>query len=454
MATRDGFIAVTRFGLGARPGELDAASADPRGWLDRQIALAPFVPNEFAGLPTSAAQVKRISDARQNFRRSSDKKAARDALNALRKSFRKEFRAEVNARTHAAVATDVPFRERLVHFWSNHFTVSATKPMIAGVVGAYEREAIRPHVTGRFADMLKAVVRHPAMLLYLDNAQSIGPNSRVGRRRKRGLNENLAREILELHSLGVEGGYTQADVIELAKILTGWTMVRPAGRNRLSSDGRFVFLAPIHEPGAKTLLGTRIPESGEQEGVQALELLARHPSTARFVATKLVRHFVSDDPPADAVRKIAEVFRETDGDLAAVARAMVRLDAVWTEPLPKIRTPNDLVIAAYRAAGTDAMKGKLAAGLHVLGQTPFSAPSPAGWKDTAAAWMSPEALMGRIDWLNAYAARSAGATDALAVADGTVGPLVPPSTRQAITRAPSNRDALALLFASPEFQRR
>ena len=244
----------------------------------------------------------------------------------LRGDMRDAYQADAAARTRAAIVSDAPYLERLVQFWSNHFTASAIKPVILGVVGPYEAEAIRPHVTGRFVDMLKAVTRHPAMLAYLDNVTSIGPNSRAGRRRDAGLNENLAREVLELHTLGVDGGYTQDDVRAFAAMLTGWSIARLRDR----SPGTFRFHPAAHEPGDKVLLGVRYPEAGEAEAEAALDALARHPSTARHVATKLVRHFVADEtagPGGGAYRQCLPLLRRRSAPcVGGVGRAAGGLD--------------------------------------------------------------------------------------------------------------------------------
>ena len=234
-----------------------------------------------------------------------------------------------------------PFRERLVWFWTNHFTDLAAPRRVRGAGGAFVEEAIRPHVTGRFADMLLAVMRHPAMLLYLDNVCSAGPDSPAGQRGKRGLNENLARECLELHTVSPAAGYTQADVTNFARVLTGWSI------DLQRDPPGFRFRPFAHEPGEQIVMGRRFPP-GEEGGVAALRFLAAHPATHRFLATKLVRHFVADDPPEDAVRRIAGVLRDSDGDLGAAAAAVTTLEAAW-QPLTKLRTPLDYVVATLRA---------------------------------------------------------------------------------------------------------
>jgi len=338
-----------------------------------------------------------------------------------------------------------------VIFWSNHFTVSTRRPLIYGLAGAFEREAIRPHVNGRFADMLLAVVRHPAMLVYLDNIRSIGPDSAAGRRGGRGRNENLAREVLELHTLGVDGGYNQDDVIALANILTGWM----AGSARGGPPGRFQFMAPAHQPGTQTLLGRRYADEGAAQGERALDDLARHPATARHIARKLARHFISDDPPDSAIAQLAERFEDSDGNLAALGAEIVSLEPAWQPRPGKIKTPWELMVAAGRALWPVQPDSEWTLKtLHTMGQMPFSAPSPAGWDDIAAPWIGGDALMRRLDWAERAAARLGQVPDPERLADTVLDGAGDDATRLAVSRAPSARTAVALLLASPGFQRR
>src|SRR5260221_295890 len=374
--TAEAVIATSRFGFAARDGELAAVADDPRGWVRGQLRHRP------AQLPASPPCAAAMGAA--TLQACQDKKAgetsdAKDALRAV-------FFAEIGARMNAAIASETPLLERLVFFWSNHFTVSALRPVVRGFVGAFEREAIRPHVTGRFADMLLAVARHPGMGFYLDNVQSIGPISLIGRRAGKGLNENLGREILELHTLGVDGGYSQKDVEALARILTGWTIARL----RDPDPGSFRFVPQIHEPGPKMLLGRSYAESGAGEGEAALRDLACHNATSRHIAFKLARHFIADAPPPDAVERIAQRFRDTDGDLKQVTAAVIGEAAAWQQPFAKIRTPTELVVAACRASGLNDVPAEgLAGSLRVLDQLAFVAPSPAGGSGVAASGGSP-----------------------------------------------------------------
>lgn len=462
-------LAAHRFGLGARPGELGRYGASPRAALladiDRPAPLHPI----FEALP-STAEVLALRP----------KKKAEDLPEKDQVKFvvvgAALHQAESAARLIQAITTPTPFHERLVHHWSNHFTVSVTNRRVMGLAGPFEREAIRPGVTGSFGDLLLASTRHPAMLVYLDNALSFGPSSTVGKRRKLGLNENLAREILELHTLGVDGGYAQADVIGLAKIITGWTV--PPGE-----DG-FSFVRFAHEPGEKTLLGKRYGE-GESAGVQALADLAAHPATARYVSARFARAFVPA-PPQASIDRLTERFRSTGGDLRALARAAVEDDALWTEDRRHLRTPWEFMVAVLRGLGDGAVRplaayveaaGKLVTNggdlkalrgvagdakhgralmesLKVMGQTPFSAPSPKGWPDDDAAWTGPDAILERLEWSYSFAHNVPIRFSPLELGQGLLGGALSQSTRLAIEQAASPAQGLALLFSSPEFQRR
>jgi uncharacterized protein (DUF1800 family) len=384
---------------------------------------------------------------------------------------RQRYVEQTAERHRLALTTDRPFVERLVHFWSNHFAISADKQPLAAIAGLYEQEAIRPHVGGNFFDLLLAAERHPAMLLYLDNQTSMGASSpaanfvRRNRGRTLGLNENLAREILELHTLGADGGYGQADVGELAKILTGWSIGGELGQNggrgalaRLGGDagapGEFHFRALMHEPGDKTLLGKRYRENGAREGEDALRALALQPKTATHLATKLARHFVADEPPPQLVERLAAAYLRHDGDLPSVYRALIEAPESWRELRAKFKTPHDFVLSAYRSL--DAVPDDLqpvTAFLTQAGQRPYAPGSPAGWPDTAANWNGGDALIKRIEFASAAARRLGERVDALALAEEVVGDLGEHTT-MAIREASDRAQGFALLLASPEFMRR
>jgi uncharacterized protein (DUF1800 family) len=364
-----------------------------------------------------------------------------------------EFADELAARYAHGFTTDRPFAERLVWFWSNHFVVSAQNPRATTLVGAFEREAIRPHIAGKFEDMLLAAAAHPAMLLYLDNAQSIGPRSRAGAFTGKGLNENLGRELMELYTLGVDGGYTQDDVIAMAKILTGWSLDRSGANNG------FAYFENRHEPGDATLRGRTYPPTLEG-GMAAIRDLAHDPATARHIARKLATHFIADDPPKDAVTRLEKTFNDSGGDLRALARVVVDDANAWKPGPGKMRTPIEYVTAGYRLL--DLPKGDTAekqvrgavAATRLMGQTPLAPPAPKGWPDTSDAWSGPDAVLTRIEWAQQVGQKMPPGFDAAAIAEMGVGPLLQPATKTAMAQAESQSDALALLLSSPEFQRR
>jgi uncharacterized protein (DUF1800 family) len=350
------------------------------------------------------------------------------------------------------VITEQSFRERLVRFWANHFTVSVTRNNVVPVAGAFEREAIRPNATGFFRDLLIAAETHPAMLLYLDNAQSVGPNSPGGRRRGRGLNENLAREILELHTVGVGGGYTQDDVTSFAKVLTGWTIGSPRDSH---PTGKTFFDERRHEPGIHTVMGKKYSAGGGEQALHVLRDLSIRPETARFIATKLARHFISDQPPADAVGKLAETFLESAGNLKAVSAELVKLEAAWQERPAKFKSPDEFHISALRGLGGDRFQARaLRMTYATLGQAPFTAQSPQGWPDEASAWLGPDALKKRLEWSQALAGRVPRRLDPRHFMAESLGASASQRSRSMVGGADSMQQGLTLALMAPEFQRR
>lgn len=454
-------IAVNRFGLGARPGELDRIGSFARDWLRAQLrGPAPALPDtELKSSAATLGEAQALRRELQAARRAASEPAA--AQQKLGEFLRPRYLAEARARLSAAVDSERPFLERLVHFWSNHFAVSVDKQLLAGLAGSFEREAIRPHVLGPFRDLLRAVETHPAMLLYLDNHRSVGPHSAAALRRARrnpaqriGLNENLAREILELHTLGVGGGYTQADVTRFAEVLTGWS-ISGAGPLAAGEPGHFLFRPELHEPGARRVLDTRYPDAGFAQGTAVLDDLARHPATARLIATKLARHFIADEPPEPAVRHISAAFIATEGDLPAVYGALLETQAAWAQPLAKYKTPADFVISAYRGLGLPADAGANPLGaFELLGQRTWQPGSPAGWPDRSADWDGASALLKRLEWAAALGARLGSTCDAAALAPQLLGATLSEASARAIGHAASAAQALTLLLAAPEFMRR
>ncbi len=467
-------IAANRFGLGARPGELAQIRLHPQDWLRAQLAGAPplLTGNELRGSAETLArdmelrhELRAAKQAAAADRNSSDTPNAASAAAALMKVGqvdRPAYIAEASARFRQAVETDRPFVERLTYFWTNHFAVSVDKNLVLGLAGSLEREAIRPHVLGRFPDMLLAVERHPAMLLYLDNHMSVGPHSQaaslLARRqgdRHVGINENLARETLELHTLGVGGGYTQADVTSFAEVITGWSIGGEAGRLPRGEPGEFMFRPELHEPGAKVMLGKRYPDTGYEQGVAVLRDLAANPSTARFIATKLARHFIADDPPPRAVAQIARAFLSSDGHLPTVYRALLESTEAWAQPLAKYKTPNDYIVSTFRGLTLPVTSTRSPLGpFEVLGQRTYSPGSPAGWPDRSADWDGASALIKRIEWADAVGQRVGSRSDAATLAPELLGDNLSSATRTAIARAASGSQAITLMLSAPEFMRR
>ncbi|MDQ0469157.1 DUF1800 domain-containing protein [Labrys wisconsinensis] len=485
-------VAFQRFGLGARPGDYGKAAGDPRGFLKAELRQGDIAlisrDNAAFDLPSSSAALQASMDA--GFERQREKAAqaalAQPAMAALPGAppqagakpgpmpaaamppagaapaappeppvETRLFRAEAKARFDKALAVEAGFVERLVYFWSNHFCISVAKESpVRAVAGAFEREAIRPFVLGRFADMLMAVEHHPAMLLYLDNQQSVGPDSRAGQNRRRGLNENLAREILELHTLGVDGGYGQADVTSFARILTGWSM---AGRDgRLGEPGTFVFNASAHEPGEEVVLGKAYAIGGMGQAETVLNDIARHPATAHHIATKLARHFIADTPPPAAVARLAQVFTDKDGDLRALAVALVDTPEAWSAPFTKMRTPVEYAMAVRRTVGPGAGSdpNQTLGWLAALGEPLWQPPGPNGFSDVAAAQASPEGMKTRFDIAWQAARQAKAIANPVAVLDAVIGSSASPETRRTVERAASEQQGLALLMMAPEFQRR
>ncbi len=485
-------IAANRFGLGARPGDLKAIAGDPRGWIKAQLTPERVPPAPIEKLPAAEDDLLAFGRwlvARQLRGPDADKVAARAAgmgysTEELKQlsieqsfilNFRQRYEKAVRARIEAVVTMDRSVYERLVHFWSNHFTVSGVKPQAVALPPSFEHEAIRPHVVGRFEEMLLASTRHPGMLVYLDNAISIGPNSLAAKRPRlapragggagpaKGINENLAREILELHTLGVKGGYTQKDVQALAAIITGWNFDRPRPLAFLNqSEGTrtgpqlFKFDVNQHEPGAQTLLGKTYAQAGEARRVAALTDLARHKSTSRFIATKLARHYIADDPPAAAVDRIAAAFANSSGDLRQTMFAVVDSPEAWSAPLAKFKRPEEFLISFARMARLTTLPQQAAmVGLQTMGQPPYRAQGPDGWSDSASSWLSADLVWKRLEWTEQACARIARADiDPAAIGQAVLGPALGADTLEAIRRAESPAQGLALLAGSPEFQRR
>ena len=498
MNTAAAAIAAHRFGLGEPT--LNAIQSDPQGWLLAQIGPADAaIGDGLLSTPQALAHVRAEAENRRLAKNPPPGMAGEQALdnglgkrvangvvngvaNGVVNHYREVTLADARSRLITAATTQRPFTERLQLFWANHFTVSLAKGAVRGLVGAFERDAIRPHIAGSFEAMLVAATLHPAMLRYLDNNQSAGAHSmlakRVARRseamqdspRTVGLNENLAREVLELHTLGAASGrstqggvqdgarghYRQADVTAFAAVLTGWRM------SQQPTDDARNFDPAWHEPGPKTLLGKSYPE-GPDALRQVLHDLAEHPATARFIATKLARHFIADEPPPAVVDALAATYLRSHGQLAEVYRELVRNPEAWLPTAAKLKTPEEFVLSTARVLGLGFDKcqsdwpgagGNLTGSINAMGQRTHSAPSPAGWPDRAEDWLGPEAVWQRMEWATRVADRLGRSVDARQLASASLGPLLGDSSRQQIERAADGPQALALLLMSPEFQRR
>jgi len=487
-------MALHRFGCGPRIGAIAAIGSDPRGALlaeldrpgigriadpdllsggeaaraafhfrqqkraqrlaqraeremEQQAAAAPAQPGATAA-PSDAAGADNAENMAGTPETSMAAKPKRDPGPGIPQQL---YLEEAKARIGAALGAELGLVERLVWFWSNHFCVSADKGGVRPLCGAYEREAIRANVLGRFADMLLAVESHPAMLVYLDNARSIGPDSLAGRNRGKGLNENLAREILELHTLGVRSGYSQEDVTSFAKVITGWTLAPP--KQDPERGGEFVFNPRMHQPGPQHVMGKRYADAGVEQGRAVLLDLARHPATARHLAQKLARAFVADVPPAALVESLAKRFEDTDGDLKEVAKTLVSSPEAWAAPREKLKTPGEWIVAALRATGASPPDIRPVLQAHnLLGAPLWRPPAPKGFPDDSAVWM--DGIAERLDIANQLARRMAPLVDPEGAVDLALGPLATAETRQAVARAESRPQALALLLMAPEFQRR
>ena len=457
-------IALNRFGLGARPD--DPSPASPQRWLVDQFARFDVRPAGFASLGDAGTAVKKYRGEQQANRQMARKDGAADArtdLQAERQDFRQDvqelYRAGVQARADSALATEAPFVERMVHFWSNHFCVSADNPRVTAFAAAFERDAIRPHVLGSFADMALAVEQHPAMLIYLNQFQSIGPDSPAAARnpdRKRGLNENLAREIMELHTLGVRSGYTQADVTEFARALTGWTVDGLGGRRAAEGNpDRFTFRPGQHEPGTRTILGKRYAQDGEAQARAALIDFARAPATATHIATKLARHFAGDDPPPAMVARLADSFTRSNGDLPTIYRTLIGSPEAWVATPTKFKTPWEWTISSLRGVGHPRVGEMQIAALQTqLGQRVWKPGTPAGWDDVAASWSGSDALLRRVEIAQRLAAPLGDGVDARVIAPRIIPDSLSTATAEQIAGSESPAGAIALMLVSPDFLRR
>lgn len=464
-------IAVNRFGLGTSLTS-DSAPTDAKKWLATQLEQYQIMPSTWANQRKTSEIVADLAQYQMQARNTNENNKE-SVKRDFRRDVRDDYLAAVKARAETALTTTTPFIERLVYFWANHFAISVEKPAVTDLAGAFELEAIRPYVLGNFKDLLFAVEKHPAMLLYLDQANSIGPNSRAAERmsardpnKKRGLNENLAREILELHTLGVRSGYTQTDVTEFARALTGWSVAGAGnGKNAKDKNGieganGFVFRPQIHELGSRNIINKTYNQSNMAQAEAVLADLATAQATATHIATKLARHFAGDTPPATLVDKLSKAFTSSGGNLSSVYRALIDAPEAWQPAPAKFKTPWEWLISSLRGLGyLNTGKQNLeginpAQILNQLGQPVWKSGSPTGYDDIADTWAGPNALLRRVEIAQRLAAPFGDKLDARTLAEKILAGSISTATKTAIGRSESATTGLALLLVSPEFLRR
>lgn len=407
--------ALSRLTFGARPGDAEAVQ---RMGLDKWVD-AQLHPERIAESAVLSERLGRLSTLNLSSREAAEKfqKPLLEAAQAKQKQKGKQrdgpqvlIRELTEAKLTRAIYSERQLEEQLVDFWFNHFNVSVTKGAVRFLVTSYERDAIRPHVWGKFRDLLGATAAHPAMLFYLDNWQNASPDARriLKAKQAQGINENYARELMELHTLGVDNGYTQQDIVEVARAFTGWTILQPR------MGGEFMFNPRTHDQKEKTVLGVKIPANGGQrDGELVLDILARRPETARFISLKLAQRFVADDPPTALVERMAKKFRETDGDIRAVVQAMIASPEFFSEGArnAKVKTPLEFVVSAVRATGNDVPALKLGQKLVELGQPLYRKVEPTGYSTMAEEWINSSGLLARMNFAVEMKTPQAGAPE-------------------------------------------
>lgn len=455
------YLVYQRFGLGTRPDASPLSGSASRALLDQLDRYQPAPP----AWQQYQQTLPSVTQEMQEMRRISQADSAEDKMQ-LRRQMRNEARDSytdaVQVRAQVAQQTDTPFVERLVHFWANHFAISAQKPLVTQSAGLFELQAIRPHVLGSFKDMLFAVEKHPAMLIYLDQQQSRGPQSEAVQRqlrrqpdKKTGLNENLAREILELHTLGVRSGYSQQDVTEFARALTGWTVQAPkqAGETDARYPG-FVFNPRVHEPGSRQLLGKTYGPTGVQQAEAILNDLAASPATATHLATKLACHFAGDQPPPALISRLRDTYVQSGGQLQALYRVLIEAPECRVPAPVKFKTPWEWLISSVRALDIDLAHVRVSQVMTQLGQPIWKPDSPAGYDDIAESWLASNALLRRVEYAQRLAALTRLSMPPATLANTVLRGTVSQETLQQIRRAESAHTGFALLLVSPEFLRR
>lgn len=444
------FIAMNRFGYGATTRDYQAIqNVGYKQWLASQLHSIDLPKPKYH----SSQALKDIVAYNKLNKASKTEPSLLAKKTKLRKSIIKNAKQLSVTNTLFSSKTNQAIQARLLDFFSNHFSLSANNLILTALAPTLETEAIAPKLTGTFESMLQAVIAHPAMILYLNNERSTGPNSTNGKKRKKkGLNENLAREVMELYTMGADSGYRQADVSEFAKALTGWSV----GRVNRNEPASFLFRPNTHEPGSRSILGKSYSQETAKRGyVQAQRILsdfAAHPKTAERLCYKLARHFIADEPPLALVEKMKDAYLKNNGSIPIVMAEMLDHPSSWSDISQKLKTPRDFVLSTYRTFNIKRPKPNIFQTLEIMGQGFFNSGSPAGYPDVSSAWSGSQAITTRIEWAHHVAGQiEMNAIDAAKIA---LGPLLSEKTRLLISRAESQRQAITYLLLSPEFQRR
>ena len=458
----DPHLAERRFGYGrspvvAPPGDVGEMLA---GLTAADVAAQAHPLPDFARVQEAMVLRRRFQSYARKQGDTPEGQAARERADDVLRSLREDHGRWFARILLRRMTTRSALRERLVAFWADHFTAQGRNPILRAAAPIYVEEAVRPHIAGRFSDLLMACVTHPLMLHYLDQSTSAGPNSRLARRlpeRRLGLNENLAREVLELHTLGADAAYTQRDVQELAKLLTGLSSTRNNG---------FKFRPGLTEPGQEIVLGRRYGDDGGIATIRAvMEDLATHPATARHIARKLAVHFLADDPPEAVVTAIEARFNATGGDLGACVATLLERPEAWALPCRNIRPPEEFMSAALRALappvqvldtlGLDDIRRLFFQPLRVMGQPWLEPPGPDGFEESDGAWVTPQGIAARLEWAVTGPARLMEALpDPRVFVTTALGPDAPETVAFAAGAAEERAVAIGLVLASPAFQRR
>ncbi|MBL4829317.1 MAG: DUF1800 domain-containing protein [Aliivibrio sp.] len=454
----DHTIATQRFGFGPVTGEIDTIkNLGAALWLEQQLSSTSYTHPSITELPSTSLILQQMHQLQQQRKQTTENQAKAKLQKKINQFQRSHYTQQVYARNQQIFSTPLSFQERIIQFWSNHFSVSADNRRIRPFVASIENEVIRTHWNGDFSTLLRQVSQHPAMLIYLDNNLSIGPDSTQGKRADKGLNENLAREILELHTLGVNGGYTQQDIIQLAKAITGWSV-----NFKTAQHTGFIFNNKRHQPGTISLLNKDYNQAGLAQGEACLNDLAMHPSTAHHIARKLAQHFAGPHK-SDLEKKLADTFMASKGQLMPVYKVLIHHPDCWHTNPVRFRTPQQWLFSMFRSANFYPQNKLVHQALKQLGQEPFMAGSPAGWSDNDRDYNSSSALTQRWQLANKYSKQILKKTKktesaAAVTINNLIASLYDSDIDEHLFAALSKTDdltnKLTLLWLSPQFQYR